>query len=439
MKIRLFDVDYRWTAFRNLAGRFALGLTTALSVISSSYATVETDASGHLTSATELMQFRDLANQGTEPFMSDASRLISDASQAWRWGNVSGEFTTMTSGDSAQCHPLNHASMADYLLEGAPDVYARVLAYHLTGDTTFADDAKSRILALISTYGYTGVDGQNFSGANQCILSLAFSIPIWIESALLLESTDRWSAQEAASFKHWLANEVYPKVAWASRVRKNNWGAAGSLASSLIASYVDGTVVELTEIAPEPRNLTPRASFSEHNAMQHQRLGVVWRGDSLCDAYGIQNHGGIPDELRRGTTGCDGTHLVTGDDSAHAYQTTHATLLVFHAEALRRLGDLSLTNHSTPNGAAAIKQSILFVIDNPVSQTHSLSWGVSHGAVRVAYWHYNDGRLKDAANQAGSFRGGRFLPYTRITHPAQNSPRVAPPSPPTNLSIQPPG
>ena len=178
--------------------------------------------------------------------------------------------------------------------------------------------------------------------------------------------------------------------------------------------------LSLQELSPVSLTLSPAQAITQHRDMQLSRIGTTWVGDAQCAQRGIQWHGGIPEELRRGTTGCDGTYLLqmNGD---YAYQIMHTELLVFHAEAARRRGDLSLYQATTSGGTAAILQAILFVIANPSASGLSWPWDPNHwGALITASTFYDDATLKTAAERDTTFRGGRTLPYTRITSIAQS-------------------
>jgi hypothetical protein len=367
---------------------------------------------GALTSAPELAAIRAAADAGTSPQKDYRTRVLTDAREAWAWGSVSGEYGTTVSSGSKKCHPLSNPAGADYLLEGAPDAYAQVLGAHLAGDPSLAQQARAHVLDLVDTSGFRGLTG-DYSGDNQCALDLALSIPVWIETARLLADTSVWSAADSTAFRGWLASQVYPKVAWASRVRRNNWGAAGSLAAYTIARYVDGAVATLAEVSPAQLTLSPGQAAAAHAAMQLSRIGSTWVGDAQCAKRGIQWHGGIPEELRRGSTGCDGTYLVA-NDSSRTYQMMHVELLVFHAEAMRRNGDLALYQAKTSQGAPAILQAILFVIANPTGQ--SWPWeGSRWGTLITAASFYDNATLATLARSDSTFRGGRTLPYTRLT------------------------
>lgn len=403
----MFGISQSWSSRRR-------GVAIATSLVALLAAEVGGAAPG-LIGLDDLAALRAAADAGRSPEQSDRERLLEDARAAWRWGSVSGEFVTSSTGDGKRCHPLSNPAAAPYLTEGAPDAYARALGAHLSGDEALAAAARARLLDLVDTHGFRGLDGP-FGGGNQCILDLALSLPIWIETARLLEETSSWSPADGAAFRAWLSGEVYTRVAWASRERSNNWGVAGSLAAWSIATYVGDEVESLEEIEPVYRSDSPPDAAAAHAEVQLARLRGSLAGDARCESLGIQVHGGIPEELRRGVTGCEGTHLVE-DDASLRYQALHVELLVLHAELMRRQADYSLYEAAVIPSVPAILQAILFVIDNPTPGGRSWPWPDSRaGTLTMAASYYAHPSLAAAADAADGFRGGRNLPYARITH-----------------------
>ncbi len=348
---------------------------------------------GALTSAAELVT----VNTTISP--ANRASLIADADDAWAFGTVSGEWTSVDiGGGDKECQPT--VGDPAYLLDGAPDAYAQALAAHL-GNTTFSDEARAEVLDLVDTT----VLATPLSGANQCILEFGLSVPVWIETARLLEDTPAsgWDATDTANFQAWLVAEVYPLVDWSSRNRRNNWGAAGSLAAYAIAKYV-------------PAADLPAA---EHVTMQLDRIGNTELFDADCVELGIQSHGGIPEELRRGDTGCSGTYLLDDTTDSLLYQCMHTELLVFHAEMMKRLGDTTLYSALPIGGMPAIQRAIRFVIANPSPGGLSWTWRADRfGGLLTAATHYNDTDIKTAALSPTTFRGGRTMPYVRVTNGA---------------------
>lgn len=382
---------------------------------------IPSTVSGYLTNTEHLTLFKTQADAGIEPFQSHRNELVAIADSSWNFGMATGTYETFTiNGTTKKCRINNDPLTEDFLKEGPDQIYAKVLAYHLTGNESYAVEAREKLLLFSQTSGF----GTAYSGSNQCVLNASLAAPVLIEAARLLEGTPIWSISDQQAFASWLATYVYPKSAWVSRVSRNNWGAAGSLASSLIADYVKELVISLQEVSPTMQTITPDQAYDDHIAMQKLRMGTTWQGtsNSGCDIgdigvnhFGIQDDGGIPDELRRGSTGCLGTYIVD-EDASYAYTHLHTQLLTYHAEALHNLGDDSLYEFTTATGNQALQQAALFVIDNKSGT--SWPWDDAEmGVLYVLYDYYQDSRIVDAIDENTSFRAGRQLPYARITHP----------------------
>jgi len=371
--------------------------------------------SGYITSPEELEFLGSQAQLGTEPYATLVNDFLSDleAPSTWQFGAAGGAYEIVNDNCISPASPQGDQFISQQ--GGAQAVYKKMIGYYLTHDVAYAQVARNKIIELTKTSNF---GGDLYLGTNPCILKLAFSIPLWIQSATLLEGTPVWSAVDRATFQNWLATEVYHKVAWASRVRRNNWGSAGSLAASMIGDYLSGQPVTLIEYQPEYRELTPSQAYQEHNAMQLQRMNTVWKGDSKCAMWGIRPYGGMPDELRRGTTGCDGQWLTSKDD-AYVYQITEIDHLVFHAEYLVRRGDASLFNNKKSDGSGSLLKAILFVIDNPVKPAMSYDWeAYKAGILNVAYAYYHDERLRQAVPTNSVQRGG-MISFGQLTYPIQ--------------------
>src|SRR5258706_14342167 len=93
-------------------------------------ATAAPGRAGNLTSAAELTAVANAAAQGSQSARDAIASLRGDATLGWRWGTVGGKFVT-TDGAQKTCHPESDPSQVSYLKEGAPDAYAKVLAYHV--------------------------------------------------------------------------------------------------------------------------------------------------------------------------------------------------------------------------------------------------------------------------------------------------------------------
>ena len=373
--------------------------------------TVQGATRGYLTTPQELEEIRRLADLGIEPFQEHREDLLlqAESPSSWDFGIAEGEFRV----ESGRCVSDTYPDGDEFIdvSDGAHEVYRKVLAYYLTQNTAYAVDAREKILDLTDTHTF---GGEVYSGSNECILHLAFAIPLWIQSADLLEDTSIWTQEDKRQFQDWLARDIYRKVAWASRERINNWGSAGSLSASMIADYLSDRNIELQEIEPRVIKLTPAEAYTQHNQLQLDRMNGRLQADSECSNWGIQSYGGIPDELRRGSTGCDG-QWIQENDSSLSYTTLQIEHLVFHAEYLSRRGDFSL--YEQGGEQKLLLTAINFVIDNPVNPDSSFDWHENRkGTLYVAYNYYQDTTLLALAQTADTFKSGGTLPYAQVTH-----------------------
>lgn len=188
---------------------------------------------GYFTTGPELQEIRTKANASTQPYSTTFNNFDSriGTPTTWTYGNIDG----VISGGNDLCDGTRNGPNYLSSFAGGREIYAKALAYHLYSNDEYAAYVKTRILDLTNT---TGWGGETYGGNNQCILNLSFSIPLWIAAADLIEGYSGWTTADKYQFQQWLADEVYKKTAWASRVRKNNWGAAGSVSSAMIADYL---------------------------------------------------------------------------------------------------------------------------------------------------------------------------------------------------------
>lgn len=372
--------------------------------------------SGYFTSKAEIAQIKQKALTDTK-LTSRINSMVTFAGDPtyWPYGTISGQLTS----SNGLCSSPQDTNGADYLKynDGARLVYAKVLAYLFKDDFRYAQFARDRIIELTKT---TYFGGEVYNGANQCVLELGFSLPLWIQSADLLEGSGAWSASDKQQFQNWLAGDVYTKVAWASKGRANNWGAAGSNAAAMIADYVNGNNSTLVEKSPVQKSLSPQQAFSEHIQQQKDRMTGVFKGDSSCPIWGVQTHGGIPDELRRGAAGCTADSIQVVDNSL-VYQITHTDFLILTAEFLWHRGDTSLYNQIAANGQGSLKNAINFVINNPKNAA-GITWeSYRTNHLYVANRYYHDSKMREVANTTPNDAKGTFIAFAHITHYDENS------------------
>jgi len=211
---------------------------------------------GYMTTPQELVVAAHKAAQGIQPYKGARDQVLSFAGSPsdWPYGAISGQ------------QDCSGTMTPSYIGNGAPLIFAKAMAYHLTGDSQYAADVRSKIMDLTDTYGY----GTAYSGGNQCILNLSWYIPSWIMAADLIQDYSGWSSSDKQTFQHWLAFELYQKVDWASDRGSNNWGSAGSATAGMIADYLTGSGLLLTD-----RNggqLTPGQAYAQAKQQQLDRI-----------------------------------------------------------------------------------------------------------------------------------------------------------------------
>ena len=373
---------------------------------------------GFSTSVGELRKAATRARYGHQPDRWVAAKVVADAREPWRFGAVDTRFGTVVSGGVRRCAQLEAPAAERLLAVGGQLIYARVLAYNLTGEERYAREAKRLLLRFSRSGGYDEVDGiATYDGANQCALDISLFLPLMIDSAILLESYPGWRPYHKRRLQRWLADVPYRTTSAIARTRKNNWGTAAAFASWSIAHYLIGSAIRLEEVHPEPRVLYPRDARASHLRSQINMMNTTWRGDSKCELFGIRPDGGIPNELRRGSTGCYGKHLIA-KDSSYGYQTVTLRNLIYHAEAVRRHMHDELFEFGAVEGVTAIHRAIRFVIDNPEGESHD--WDQSKiGILRVAARAYPDEAICAQIDKSkpSYYREGLYLPYTKLTQP----------------------
>ena len=377
-----------------------------------------------LHSASSLQKISAAFRNGQQTTVRDTQRLLDVANSAWPFGHIGVEFNGTRAGQSVyskKCSPVADPKRGDILSNLGQHIYADALAYRITGDASYAEQAADTLNTLALSHGFSRVNGiPDFGGANQCALEISWLAPLAVEAALLIHDYSHWHSEQRERLQLWFAQEVYPLVSTIARTRKNNWGAAAALAAYSVAFYLADAGIELTEKKPATANITAAEALTQSLAAAFDIVGTHWKGDTKCDVWGIQPHGGIPDELRRGKSGC-GARYLSQDDAAKAYQMLHVSHLIFLAEVQRVRGNTDLFDYRLSNGMPALLQAILFVIDN----RHGVSyhWALYElGAVRLAYHYYRHPALCRELKRSTKFVEGRHLPYTRLTHPDSCTP-----------------
>lgn len=403
---------------------------------------------GYLTTPQELLALKQKAEQGRQPYADNVQELLNHgsllSSSSWSGSKTISGSQYCSDGSQRNSAGVIIPRGPTYITDNSRLLYAKTLVAHLTSGSrseSFAREARARILDLVDT---TSWGGALYSSENQCILYLSWYIPSFIMGADLLESfTGIWTASDKRAFQGWLAKEVFPKVAWSSRMRTNNWGSSGSYAAAMVADYLADSGLSLTEVSPQRLTLTPGEAYVQHTREQLSRMSTTItprdERDSRCLPYkGIQSHGGIPDELRRSSASnmCQATYLPSISDSyssAYGYQMIHVEFLIAHAELALRRGDASLYKNIAPDGSGSILRAIKFIIKNPVKSSASYDWDINRKAqLYVAYRYYRDPAIYARLMKGDALRAGQIISYGRLTHgfAETDSPGLPPTVPP---------
>jgi hypothetical protein len=349
---------------------------------------------GYLTTPQELAAIKSKADGGLEPYKSAVSALLVDAGSpsAWSFGIVD-------------------ACNRDQMEGAAALVYAKALAFRLTGDAAYATSARAKILELSASSSTFG--GSTYSGGNGCILTLGRHMPGYVMAADLLEGWSGWSAADKVAFQKWLANGVYQKIDWASDNSATNWGAVGSAATQIVADYFAGSSVPLVD--KNGKAITAAAAFAEARQRGLDRSnGNEYMYNSVCaapddDGPGIRSHGGIPTELGRDSAGCNGTYLPSCTDSSWSYMIAYLSGAVLQAEVLLRRGDRSMFDNITADGRGSLLRAIRFVIANPNNPGGGCAWLNSRKSIlEIAYRHYGD---RDIGDELGIGTSSRHIAH----------------------------
>ncbi|MGE5422665.1 MAG: hypothetical protein ACM3QW_05340, partial [Ignavibacteriales bacterium] len=260
---------------------------------------------GYLTTPKELAVIAEKAGQGMEPYQGAVSEVL-------LWANMQWDFKLS---DHVNCPSSDRPAWNDNS-GGTPIVYAKALAYHLTGNVQYAEDVKNileRIMTEVKTIDIN---------TEECRLVFGWGTPELVASADLIE--DYWWDQTCTGplgtlytdtqigsgnckrlFQNWLVKNPYYIVSYSAVSSKSNWGAAATNTTAYIADYLwDRTDVLLLSRNPPEINggedlaLTPSEAFKYANQLALDRMngyGVELRSSSSCDYLsGIQQNSQWP-------------------------------------------------------------------------------------------------------------------------------------------------
>ena len=291
--------------------------------ISESMPHAEGISRGYLITPQELDAIEKKAEQGIEPYQSTVQEVLQWADKEWKF-----KLNARANCPSSDSPTWNDNS------RGTPTLYAKALAYQLTGDVKYAEEVKRILESIITEVRIIDIETE------ECRLVFGWGTPELVASADLIE--DFWWNQTCTGplgidykdneigtgnckelFQNWLVKNPYYIVSYSAVSSKSNWGAAATNTTAYIADYLwDRPNMQLTHRNPREVNggkdlkLTPSEAFKYANQLALDRMngyGVEIRSATSCDYLGgwqqnsqwpaiksqITEAGIIPEDARR--------------------------------------------------------------------------------------------------------------------------------------------
>ena len=277
---------------------------------------------GYLTTPQELHAIKAKIALGTEPYKSASEAMLAWADKPWDYELKA----KITCGTSDRPKWIDNQG-------GVARLYARALAYHLTGEVHYAQEVKDILEQIMTKVETISLDD------DQCRLNFGWGTPELVASADLIE--EYWANRtctgptgtvytdtEIASgnckrlFQNWLVKNPYYVVSY-STASQNNWGAAATNTTAYIADYLwDRPEVHLVHRLPKQVNqgndlvFHPSEAYAHANQLMLDRMngyGVDYISSDACDFLNgaqqnpqwapvksqITANGVIPDDARR--------------------------------------------------------------------------------------------------------------------------------------------
>lgn len=393
---------------------------------------------GYLTTPEELKVIAQKANQGIDPYHSAVNEVLAWANKEWIYSLDAHE----------DCSNANKPLWNDNG-GGTPILYAKALAYHLTGEVRYAEEVKSILERIMTKVEKINIDTQ------RCRLVFGWGTPELVASADLIE--DYWwdktctgpTSTEYANvqigpgnckelFQNWLVKNPYYLVSYSAESSKSNWGAAATNTLAYIADYLwDRPNVVLEHRNPPQINdgksleLSPSEAYAHANKLALDRMngyGVEYGSNSSCDYLSgsqqssqwppvksqISELGIIPEDARRQ----EYCNIPTYNGEYENYPQIHLGNNIQQCELMLRRGDSSCydnvdntdipeytfigpdgnpkTTHLYP-GRGSIERAIkAIIVDSNTEWRHDSALQV---AFRYYYAHHSLDGFEQWANQ----------------------------------------
>ncbi len=309
----------------------------------------------------ELRVIAGKAHQGIEPYKSGVEAVLEYASQPWNFDLDPIEI----------CRDSNDPAWIDEQ-GGIEALYAKALAYHLTGSESYAAEVASILAKIISEVHIISLDHA------QCQLNFAWGTPELVAAADLIEeywidhtctgptSTVYGNSRLGVGnckelFQNWLVKNPYYIISFAAEGAMSNWGAAATNALAHIADYLlDRNDVTLVHRYPPGLNggiedrFTPLEAYHHANDLALNRMngyGVELISTRSCDYLDgpqqsdewepvksqITENGIIPEDARRE----EYCNVPVYNGEYQNYPQIHLNNLIQQCELMLRRGDTS--------------------------------------------------------------------------------------------------
>lgn len=316
---------------------------------------------GYMTTPAELMEIRRKADQGLEPYRTAVAATLAWAELDWSFPLQALE----------PCGDANEPAWIDNNA-GIPTLYARALAYHLTGEMRYAQEVQEILERIMTEVEQISLDEQS------CRLRFAWGTPELVAAADLIEAY--WSANACSGplgtayedtrlgegnckelFQNWLVKNPYYVVSYSAGSSQSNWGAAATNTTAAIADYLwDRPEVMLVHRNPPQIHqgddvyLTPAQAYELANRQMFDRMngyGVEYGSRDSCDTLDgrkqgrqwepvksqITENGIIPEDARRD----EYCNITAYNGEYQNYPQLHLGHNIQQCELLLRRGDAS--------------------------------------------------------------------------------------------------
>jgi hypothetical protein len=316
---------------------------------------------GYLTTPQELRVIAEKAAAGLEPYRTAVDDVLKWANRKWDYQLDEHE----------RCKSSNSPAWIDSE-RGVGRLYARALAYHLTGDPHYAEETKTILEQIMSTVQTLSLSDQ------QCRLNFGWGTPELVAAADLIEDywadlicvgplSTRYGVAEMGSgpckvlFQNWLVKNPYYVVSYTAEDSQSNWGAAATTTLAYIADYLwDRPDVRLVHRVPEQINggqnmeFTPAEAYAHANQLALDRMNgyrIDYHSSRGCDFLSgdqqlpdfppvksqITEKGIIPEDARRE----EACNIPRYNGEYQNYPQVHLGNVIQQCELMWRRGDRS--------------------------------------------------------------------------------------------------